>query len=238
MKKVNKMCKTTLQEEIEALMSLYHLGKAPLSYALGFGEVTITRYLQGSTPHPDYAQVIHKALHDIDYMMDLVNRNHEKMGPAFKKAINRCLELKSQFSCSKEILEVISYLFYTLEELTPMQLESYLYFIQAYSYPEPLFHEHCEAWKQGVIYPDVYHLFSTFPFKVQDDVRYRVIEDAYLHLDGSKKQFIDDLLNTFSRYPLKTLVTLAKTGPWKNNYQEDQVTIIPAQDIQNYFKRN
>lgn len=105
-KKVNKMCKTTLQEEIEALMSLYHLGKAPLSYALGFGEVTITRYLQGSTPHPDYAQVIHSALCDIDYMMDLVNSNHEKMGPAFKKAINRCLELKSQFSCSKEILEV------------------------------------------------------------------------------------------------------------------------------------
>ena len=56
------MCKTRLQEEIEALMSLYHLGKAPLSYALGFGEVTITRYLQGSTPHPDYAQVIHNCL--------------------------------------------------------------------------------------------------------------------------------------------------------------------------------
>ena len=160
------------------------------------------------------------------------------MGPAFEKAINRCLELKSQFSCSKEILEVISYLFYKLEELTPMQLESYLYFIQAYSYPEPLFHEHCEAWKQGVIYPDVYHLFSTFPFKVQDDVRYKIIEDAYHHLDDSKKQFIDDILNTFSRYPLKTLVTLAKTGPWKNNYQEDKVTVIPQQDIQNYFKRN
>ena len=97
------MCKTRIQEEIEALMSLYHLGKAPLSYALGFGEVTITRYLQGSTPHPDYAQVIHNALCDIDYMMGLVNKNHEKMGPAFKKAINRCLTLKSQFSCSKEI---------------------------------------------------------------------------------------------------------------------------------------
>lgn len=104
------MCKTRIQEEIEVLMSLYHLGKAPLSYALGFGEVTITRYLQGSTPHPDYAQVIHNALCDIDYMMGLVNKNHEKMGPAFKKAINRCLTLKSQFSCSKEILQVISYM--------------------------------------------------------------------------------------------------------------------------------
>ena len=197
------MCKTIIQEEIEALMSLYHLGKAPLSYALGFGEVTITRYLQGSTPHPDYAQVIHNALCDIDYMMGLVNKNHEKMGPAFKK-----------------------------------QLESYLYFIQAYSYPQPLFHEHCEAWKQGVIYPDVYHLFSTFPFRVQDDMRYKIIEDAYLDLDENKKEYIDEILNTFSRYPLKTLITLTKTGPWKNNYKEGEITIIPAEDIQNYFKRH
>lgn len=235
---MNKMCKTRIQEEIKALMSLYHLGKAPLSYALGFGEITITRYLQGSTPHPDYAQVIHSALCDIDYMMDLVNKNHEKMGPAFKKAINRCLTLKSQFSCSKEILQVISYLFYTLEELTPMQLESYLYFIQAYSYPQPLFHEHCEAWKQGVIYPDVYHLFSTFPFRVQDDMRYKIIEDAYFDLDENKKEYIDEILNTFSRYPLKTLITLTKTGPWKTNYKKGDITIIPAEDIQNYFKRH
>lgn len=232
------MCKTVLQEEIEALMTLYHLGKAPLSYALGFGEVTITRYLQGQIPHPDYAQVIHNALHDIDYMMNLVNRNHDKMGPAFKKALGRCLELKSQFSCSKEVLEVISYLFYIFEELTPMQLESYLYFIQAYSYPEPIFHEHCEAWKKGVIYPDIYHLFSTFPFNVKDDVRYKIIEEAYLDLDDSTKKFIDEVLNTFSRYPLKTLVAFAKKGPWKKNYREDQVTIILEQDIQNYFKRS
>ena len=96
------MCKTRIQEEIEALMSLYHLGKAPLSYALGFGEVTITRYLQGSTPHPDYAQVIYNALCDIDYMMDLVNKNHEKMGPAFKKAIIDVLLLNHNSPAQKK----------------------------------------------------------------------------------------------------------------------------------------
>lgn len=162
------MCKTRIQEEIEALMSLYHLGKAPLSYALGFGEVTITRYLQGSTPHPDYAQVIHNALCDIDYMMDLVNKNHEKMGPAFKKAINRCLTLKSQFSCSKEILQVISYLFYKLEELTPMQLESYLYFIQAYSYHS---HSFMNIVKHGskvsfILMSIIYSLHSRLEYKM------------------------------------------------------------------------
>lgn len=79
------MCKTRIQEEIEVLMSLYHLGKAPLSYALGFGEVTITRYLQGSTPHPDYAQVIHNALCDIDYMMGLVNRTMKRWDQPLKR---------------------------------------------------------------------------------------------------------------------------------------------------------
>lgn len=231
------MCKRDLQEEIKALMSLYHLGKAPLSYALGFGEVTITRYLNGAKPHPEYAAIIHKSLHDISYMTYLCNKNHDALGPAYKKAMTRCLELKSQFSCSRELLQVISYLFHSLQELTPSQLESYLYFIQAYSYPEPLFHEHCEAWKEGVIYPDVYHLFSTFPFKVQDDVRFMIIEDLYLELEEDKRKYIDELLNTFVRYPLKTLIAMTKSGPWKKNYKEDQITIIPEEDIQEYFKR-
>ena len=231
------MCKTELQTEIQALMSLYHLGKAPLSYALGFGEVTITRYLNGQEPHPDYAQVIHRAVRDISYMMQLCNQHHDKLGPAYKKAMTRCLELKSQFSCSRELLRVVSYLFNQLEELTPLQLESYLYFIQAYSYPSPLFEEHCEAWKEGVIYPDIYYLFSSFPFRPQDDVRFKIIEEAYLELDEQSQRYIDDLLNEFSRYPLKTLVTLAKTGPWKKWYQEGETRLIPKKDIQNYFRR-
>ena len=46
------MCKTRIQEEIEALMSLYHLGKAPLSYALGFGDgaQSITARMGGHIP--------------------------------------------------------------------------------------------------------------------------------------------------------------------------------------------
>ena len=37
-------------DDIKKLMEIYHLGKAPLSYALGFGEITITRYLYGQIP--------------------------------------------------------------------------------------------------------------------------------------------------------------------------------------------
>ena len=37
-------------EDVNNLMELYKLGKAPLSLALGFGEITITRYLAGQVP--------------------------------------------------------------------------------------------------------------------------------------------------------------------------------------------
>ena len=36
--------------DIEKLMTIYNIGKAPLSLALGFGEITISRYLDGQVP--------------------------------------------------------------------------------------------------------------------------------------------------------------------------------------------
>lgn len=39
-------------------MKIYKIGKAPLSLALGFGEVTITRYLSGQIPLKEYCYLI------------------------------------------------------------------------------------------------------------------------------------------------------------------------------------
>lgn len=48
--------------DIENLMKIYKIGKAPLSLALGFGEVTITRYLSGQIPSKEYSDIIRMAL--------------------------------------------------------------------------------------------------------------------------------------------------------------------------------
>ena len=45
-------------DEIKKLMGLYHIGKAPLSLALGFGEVTIGRYLEGQVPSKRYSDIM------------------------------------------------------------------------------------------------------------------------------------------------------------------------------------
>ena len=42
-------------DDIEKLMKIYKIGKAPLSLALGFGEVTIPRYMEGQVPSKEYS---------------------------------------------------------------------------------------------------------------------------------------------------------------------------------------
>ena len=44
-------------DDIERLMKIYKIGKAPLSLALGFGEVTIPRYLEGQVPSKEYSVI-------------------------------------------------------------------------------------------------------------------------------------------------------------------------------------
>lgn len=75
-------------EGIERLMKIYNIGKAPLSLALGFGEVTITRYLDGQIPSKEYSNIIKKVITSPAYMKNLLIINKEKIAvTAFNKAM-------------------------------------------------------------------------------------------------------------------------------------------------------
>ena len=55
-------------EDIANLMKIYKIGKAPLSLCLGFGEVTIPRYLEGQIPSKEYSDIIRFALTSPPYL--------------------------------------------------------------------------------------------------------------------------------------------------------------------------
>ena len=69
-------------DDIERLMKIYKIGKAPLSLALGFGEVTIPRYLEGQVPSKEYSDIIKSALSSPAYMKQKLMKNHEKLTDA------------------------------------------------------------------------------------------------------------------------------------------------------------
>lgn len=88
-------------------MNIYNIRKAHLSIVLGFGKITIIRYLSGQMPSKEYSDIIKNALSSLDYMIKLINENARKMGEtAYKKAIKAAEEIASllvSFALNEEI---------------------------------------------------------------------------------------------------------------------------------------
>lgn len=232
-------------EDIEKLMKIYKIGKAPLSLALGFGEVTITRYLAGQIPSKEYSDVMKKALSSPTFMMEKLNENKERIASAaYNKAMESARQLKNLFSVSDKMLRVISYVFKCLEEVTPLMLQKLLYFIQGESYVvkgTPMFPENCQAWIHGPVYPEVYDMFRDFKYNPIEDPRFIIFDGMENTLTEDERQIIDLVLNTFGNYSGKMLEKIThEETPWKLARKGYADTIpsndtIDKENIKKYF---
>ena len=201
-------------------MKIYKIGKAPMSLALGFGEVTITRYLSGQIPSKEYSAIMKKALSSPAFMKQKLNENKEKLAPAaYNKAWNAATQLEMLFSVSNKMLRVISYVFEKLEEVTPLMLQKMLYFIQGESYAlngKPMFRENCQAWVHGPVYPEVYDMFRDFKYNPIDDARFAILEGTEDELSHEERMVVDLVVNTFGEYSGKMLERIThEEEPWK-----------------------
>ena len=206
--------------DIEKLMKIYKIGKAPLSLALGFGETTITRYISGQIPSKEYSDIMKRALSSPTFMKEKLRENREKIAvAAYNKAMDAAIQLESLFSVSDKMLRVISYVFERLKEVTPLMLQKLLYFIQGVSYAlnaKPMFTENCQAWVHGPVYPEVYDIFRDFKYNPIEDARFVIFECAEDVLTEEECRTIDLVVNTFGEYGGKVLERIThEEMPWK-----------------------
>lgn len=234
-------------EDIRNLMDVYRLGKAPISLALGFGEITITRYLSGQIPSKEYSNIIRKALESITYMQKRLQKNREKIGEAaYKKAMGATQELQPLFGLSEKMLLTISCIFKKAEEITPLALEKMLYYIQGIHmvlYGTELYPEDCQAWAHGPVYKDVYDVFKNFKYNPIDDTRFAMFQNRFSELTENEKRVIDLVIESFGMYSGKTLerITHAET-PWKEARadclpEERSHEVITKTAIKDYFTK-
>lgn len=206
-------------DDIEKFMKIYKLGKAPLSLAIGFGEITIPRYLEGQVPSKEYSDIIKTALSSPKYMKKKLMENREKLtDAAYRKAFAAVESIERLFSVSDKMLRVIAYIFEKLEEITPLMLQKLLYFIQGvYSalYGRPIFEEDCRAWVHGPVYPEVYELFRDFKYNPIEDARFALLNGTKDALTDNEKRVIELVVNTFGMYGGKVLEKITHNEePW------------------------
>lgn len=232
-------------DDIQKIMDIYNIGKAPLSVALGFGEITITRYLAGQMPSKEYSNIIKKSLSSPTYMIELLNKNAEKLGEtAYKKAIQAAEKIAGVFCISDKMLLSISYIFDQMQEITPLALQKILYFIQGIymvMFGEPLYEEDCMAWVHGPVYEEVYDLFKDFKYNPIEDNRFAIFKERFEELSDQEKKVIDLVINSFGKYSGKVLETITHNeSPWKEartDYEPLQPSreIIDKNEIKKYF---
>lgn len=232
-------------EDIEKLMIIYKIGKAPLSLALGFGEVTIPRYLEGQVPSKEYSDIVKAALASPAYMKQKLIENREKLtDTAYKKAVAAADSIESLFSVSDKMLRVIAYVFKKLEEVTPLMLQKLLYFIQGvYSvlYGKPIYAEDCRAWIHGPVYPEVYDLFRDFKYNPIDDARFALLERNEDALTDDERKAVDLVINTFGMYGGKVLEKITHNeDPWieaRKGYGDSipSSELLPKDRIKKYY---
>lgn len=233
-------------DDIEKLMKVYRIGKAPLSLALGFGEVTITRYLSGQIPSKEYSDIMRMALSSPAFMRERLNENKGRIAPtAYNKAMEAAVKLESFFSVSDKMLRVISYVFDKLEEVTPLMLQKLLYFVQGVSFAlneRPMFYENCQAWIHGPVFPEVYDMFRDFKYNPIEDARFAIFEGKQNELTDEERRVIDLVVNTFGKYGGKVLERIThEEMPWKfarrgyadSIHSSEPITI---EDIGAYYK--
>ncbi|WP_407270363.1 type II toxin-antitoxin system antitoxin SocA domain-containing protein [Radiobacillus sp. PE A8.2] len=230
--------------EVEMAVDMYRMGKRPFSLALGWGEGTITRYLNGDTPTKQYSQILKRVLKDPLFMNELLENNKEKVSDiAYKncKEAVRRLEEDSHAIGKDKIDSIVQYLLFRSEEITPLALQKLLYFSQGFNKiinGQFLFNDNCEAWVHGPVYREVYNRYKSFGFNpIEEEFRQYNFND----LHDFEKELLDNIVKNFGCYSGKVLEKMTHIEtPWRDtrrelNDDEHSNRVISKEIIEIYF---
>lgn len=232
---------TTIQ--IEEILKKYNIGKKPLSLVLGWGEITIIRYLDGQLPERVYSDILLKILEDPKELLKYVERNKDLITEvAYKKVVGKIAALKLEEDRSKIYL-IAKHIIAKMGDITPLALQKLLYYIQGFSMSlldREMFSDRCEAWVHGPVYREIYDRFSYYSFNAIDSDEFNDYKD--IELDKEEMKLIDCVVDSFGCYSGKTLEKMTHVSlPWivaREGLEVSEASNkeISNKDIGDYFK--
>ncbi len=230
-------------DDIHTILKKYNIEKRPLSNLLGFGELTITRYLDGQLPARRYSDLLLRVLNDDNAMREILLENKCNITEkAYHKSMKAITD-REHFLDNKTKIELISmYVIKSSYEVTNLSLQKLLYYIKAFGFillNKDVLNESCEAWVHGPVFPTVYEKYKKFGREVISNEELDICFETLL--SSEEMSMIDYVLKNFGIYNGSILREFThKEQPWKNarhglNETDRCRNIIYDEDIQNYF---
>jgi len=204
-------------ENILEIPQKYNIGKRPLSLLLNWGEMTFSRYCEGDMPTKQYSDTLQKIYNEPEFYLTMLEENKANLKSlmAYEKSKRTTLELLGQAQSTKsKVDEVIGYLLFKCEDITPLALQKALYYVQGlyYAFMDTfLFEDDCEAWVHGPVYRDIYNRYSSYRF---DPIEGEKEFDVSVFTD-EEKAIIDSVVQYFCCYSGKILESFTHSEiPW------------------------
>lgn len=121
---------------------------------MGYGEVTINRYIGGQLPSREHSAQLLEVLSSHKIMEKRLEENKGLIKPIAYSKCRQAIDQLSVLYGQKRIEVVTRYMLAKAVEITPLALQKLLYFAQAFFkalYNETLFLDDCQAWAHGPV---------------------------------------------------------------------------------------
>ena len=231
------------RKDVAEIPEKYAIGKRPLSVMLGWGEQTLTRYLDGKIPSKEYSDIIENIFNDPKAYKKLLCKNSEKISKVTAqkslKAVEALIgEKDTELSADREIADpaifaTACYIKSVLPEIGKTALQKLLYYIYAFYgafFNEPCFVTPCFAWERGPVFADVYELDK-------EGLCDGLIKQQRQYISPKLFNIINSVITAFGVYSGDKLTSFTHNEmPWLQYRQEENNNIvIPYECIYQYF---
>lgn len=230
--------------EIEQIQKKYDIGAGPLARIMGYGEVTVSRYLSGQLPSRDHSAQLLEVLSSHKIMEKRLEENKGLITPVAYSKCRKAIDQLSVLYGQRRIEVVARYMLTRAVEITPLALQKLLYYAQAFFkalYNRELFLDACQAWAHGPVYPDIYYQYKDFGYNPIDKALPEGEKD-FSELTTRELYFLDSIVDIFGMYSGRVLREITHNEqPWIEargplSPRDRSVTIINRSTIDAYFK--
>ena len=123
-----------------------------------------------------------------------------------------------QLKISPRLQATVAYLFEVQGEMSNLELQKLLYYIQGLSFAlngKEMFEEDCQAWAHGEVYPNVYRTFKKFSANPMEGESLLKFKKYSCLLAAGDKKIIELVSDTFGNYSGKRLEQITHCElPW------------------------
>ncbi len=239
-----KAAKLITIREIQEILEKYNIGAGPLAKVLGFGGVTVNRYLSGQLPSKAHSDLLLKIRASHRTMEEYLEAGR---GEITEVAYQKCREAVDRYKKlygDDRIKLVARYIIWRVRDITAPALQKLLYYSQAFYqalFHETLFPDDCQAWARGPVYQEIYYWFK----ELEWDPNEGNDEELGAGLDEMttrERSLLDAVIESFGEYSGTVLSEIThRELPWLEARgsllpEDRSVTVIDRGTIDRYFQ--